>query len=606
MRRHRGIALLCLLFSFALIAAACSSDNKKPTGAGSNGSSAAAGGASSTKTLTRNQGKEGGKLVFGQEQEFTSYNNSASHNGLLANTIILNLVLPQVYITDGQLNQELNTELMKSVTLKSTSPQVVEYVVQPSASWEDGSPIDCKDFYLNWLAQNGKAISSEIDPDTNKPKPIFDAASTTGYENISKVECSPDGKTITTTYDSPFADYTGLFSGSTSLLPAHVLEAKTGIADITKLTEKSPEADLKKAGDFWNTGWDGFDPSTSISGAWYKITSFNKGQDLTLERNTKYYGPRGKLDTIVFKQVPDATQEPTALANGDVQVIYPQVNPDIVANLNKISGITNRVDFGTSFEHLDFNHKDPILQDKAVREAFALGVDTQEIVNKELGPVTDKGEPLGNRMLLTNQDGYKDNRNASDIDYSKSDPDKAKKLLDAAGWSVGSDGVRVKNGQRLSIKIGRRDPNPRRHDIIETVASQLKPVGFEIVEAADPKFNSTLLPAGNFQIALFGWNGTPFLTSNQSIYGAAAGEGQNFNNIDVPGVPDLFKQLSTEFDPAKQKDIANQIDVLLWKDMASLPLFQQPDITAYKNNVKNVSYNGAQGPTWNGFDWSLE
>jgi len=91
-----------------------------------------------------------------------------------------------------------------------------------------------------------------------------------------------DGKTITTTYDKPFADYTGLFAGSTAILPAHVVEAKTGVADITKITETSPEADLKKVGDFWNTGWEGFDPATAVSGAWYKITSFNKGQDLTL------------------------------------------------------------------------------------------------------------------------------------------------------------------------------------------------------------------------------------------------------------------------------------------------------------------------------------
>jgi len=61
-----------------------------------------------------------------------------------------------------------------------------------------------------------------------------------------------------------------------------------------------------------------------------------------------------------------------------------------------------------SFDHLDFNFKNAVLKDKVVRQAFALGVDTQEIVNKELGPVTDKGEPLGNRLLLTNQDGYKD------------------------------------------------------------------------------------------------------------------------------------------------------------------------------------------------------
>jgi len=114
-----------------------------------------------------------------------------------------------------------------------------------------------------------------------------------------------------------------------------------------------------------------------------------------------------------------------------------------------------------------------------------------------------------------------------------------------------------------------------------------------------------LLPAGNFDIALFGWNGTPFLTSNQSIYGANPGEGQNFNNALVPGAPELFAKLASEFDPAKQKDIANQIDVLLWEEAATLPLFQSPDITAFKNTVKNVSYNGAQGPTWNAFDWAL-
>ena len=600
-RRAHVLAVACLVVLMLLTS--CSSDSKT-SGAGSS-ASAATSSSPPSKSFARLPGKEGGKVVFGQEQEYTSYNNSTSSNGLLANTLILNLTLPQVFITDGQLNQELNTELMKTVTLKSTSPQIVEYVIQPNATWQDGVAINCKDFYLNWFSQNGKALSTDIDPDTQKPKPIFDAAATTGYENISKLDCSADGKTVTTTYDTPFADYRSLFSGNMSLLPAHVLEAKTGIADVTKLTPDSPQTELKKAGDFWNTGWDGFDAAADISGAWYKITSFNKGQDLTLERNEKYYGPRGKLDTIVFKQVPDATQEPAALANNDVQVIYPQAGPDIMANLNKDTGATTRVDFGTSFDHLDFNYKDPILQDKVVREAFALGVDTQEIVNKELAPITDKAAPLGNRLLLTNQDGYRDNRATMGNDYRTPDPDKAARLLTDDGWKLGSDGIRVKNGQRLTLKIGRQDPNPRRQSIIETISSQLKPIGFDVQDAPDPKFNSDLLTAGQFQIALFGWVNTPFFTSSQPIYGADPGHGENFSNIRVTGVADLYTKLATTFDPDTQKDIANQIDVLLWNDMASLPLYQQPDITAYKNNIKNVSYNGVQGPTWNAFDWSL-
>ena len=73
----------------------------------------------------------------------------------------------------------------------------------------------------------------------------------------------------------------------------------------------------------------------------------------------------------------------------------------------------------------------------------------------------------------------------------------------------------------------------------------------------------------------------------------------------MAGVPELFEKLATEFDPQTQKDIANEIDALLWDDAATLPLFQSPDITSFRDNVKNVSYNGAQGPTWNAFDWAL-
>ena len=498
----------------------------------------------------------------------------------------------------------LNTELMKSVTVKSKDPQVVEYVVQPNAVWEDGKPIGCSDFYLNWLAQNGKAVSTEIDPETNKPKPIFDTNSTSGYDQVSKLECSPDGKTITLTFSKPYADYKGMFQGTSMMVPAHILEAKTGIADITKVNETSPQDVLKKVGDFWNTGFDGFDPTVAISGAWYKLTSFNKGQDLTLERNEKYYGPPGKLDTIVFKQVPDATQEPTALGNNDVQVIYPQVNPDVIANLNKIADASTSVNFGTNWEHLDFSFRNPILKDKAVRQAFLLGVDVQEIVNKEIGPVTDQGTPLGNRWLLTNQTGFQDNRKTSTLDFSKPDPDKAKQVLEDAGWKAGTDGIRVKDGQKLSIKIGRRDPNPRRHSIIETVASQLRPIGFDIVEAADPTFNATLLPAGNYEIALFGYTGSPFLSNGyDSVY--RTGSGGNFQGYSNPEVDKLLDSLAVEFDPQKQKDIANQIDQKLWEDASSLPLFQSPDILSFRKNVKNVVYNGAQGPTWNAFDWAL-
>ena len=81
---------------------------------------------------------------------------------------------------------------MESVELTSEDPQTVVWKVNPEAAWEDGDPIDCDDFYLQWISSNGvlKAADGEAS--------LFDAAGTTGYEDIESIECSADGKEITT------------------------------------------------------------------------------------------------------------------------------------------------------------------------------------------------------------------------------------------------------------------------------------------------------------------------------------------------------------------------------------------------------------------------
>jgi len=588
------------LFAVSLVAAACSDDKKSDTVGASSGSNAVPGSTSNEK-FQRAPGNPGGSVTFGYEQEFTGFNNGTSANGLAANAEVLNVVLPQPFITNGGLQQLLNTELMDSVELTSTDPQVVEWKIKPNAAWQDGEPIDCSDFYLAWLAQSGTATSTTETDSSGKPTQLFDALSTTGYDSISATECSADGKTVTTRFSKPFADYNALFSGTAPLLPAHILEKQAGVADVTKVTATSP--DVSKVAEFWNTGWDGYNPELDISGAWYSITSFNPGQDLTLTRNPDYYGPRPYLDTIIVKQIADATQQPAALANNDVQVISPQPEPDLVAQVASIPDVTYEVDFGTTFEHLDFQFKNPLFQDIAVRTAFAQCVDTQEIIDKLIAPLSDKAEVLGNRLLLTNQPGYEDNRSSGPVDLTTADPDAAKQTLQTAGWTIGANGVATKNGQPLAFAIGRRDPNPRRHDVIQLVQQQCAPAGFQISEAPDPAFNSDLLPAGQYDVALFAWQQTPQLSANQSIY--QAGGGQNYQNFDDPALTSMFDELNRTFDADKKVELANKIDQELWKQLPTIPLFQFPEMIAYRNNVKNVIYNGPQGVTWNAFDWSV-
>jgi peptide/nickel transport system substrate-binding protein len=537
----------------------------------------------------------GGDVTYASEQEYTGYNNATAETVLFANTLVLNMVQPGPYIVDGSLAYILNEDLVSSVEVTSEDPQVVEYVVQPGAVWEDGEPIDCDDFYLAWIAENGTFTGPDGDDEDTDPDQLFAAASTTGYDQISSVECSEDGKTITTTYSAPFADYQGLFGG---LLPAHVLETASGVADITTLALDDPLAPA--AATFWSSGWDGYDATLALSGAWYRIQAFNPGQNLILERNPKYYGTPGILDTITFLLVPDAEAQPQALANDEVQVITPQPNPDLVAQVAAISGVTSAVEFGTTFEHFDMNLANPILAEFDVRKAFALCLNRQEIVDVTIGPLSDQAAVLNNRIFLANQEGYEDHAG----DYAAQDITQAQSVLEAAGWvDSDGDGIREKDGTKLSFRIGRRDPNERRQTTIQLAKTQCAQAGMEIIEDAAENFNSERLPASDYDIALFAWVGTPLLSSNQSIY--STGAGQNWNSYTNTEVDDLFVQGNAEFDHDARIDLYNQIDQLLWDDLITIPLFQFPDFQANREDIQNVIYNGAYGPTWNANEWSI-
>lgn len=606
MRTSKGSKVAALAVGLALVAAACSSDGDTTATTTGDTTETTTGDTGSTAPETT-EAPSGGTVTYAAEQEYTAYNNATADQVLFANTLVLNLVQPGPFISMPDLTFKLWDDMMVSAEVTSTDPQTIEYVVKPEAVWSDGEPIDCDDFYLAWIAQNGKLTHpnpdytgpGQVDADGNEvPEtlPDFNAAGTTGYEDIDSVTCSDDGKTITTTYSKPYADWQGLFGG---LIPAHIVEADAGIDDITAVDPATSSEQSVAAGEDWSTGFSGFDPAKALSGAWYTISEFNAGSNLILVRNDKFYGKPGNLDSIIFQLVPDATQQPAALQNGDVQVISPQPNADLVAQLAGIDNVTANVEQGLTFEHYDFNQANPHLAKLEVRQALAYCIDREEIVKTLVQPINPDATVLNNRIYVPSAADYKDNSGGLARDVAKS-----KELLEKAGYTLGSDGIYVSaDGQRLSLRLGRRDPNPRRQSTNELFAEQCKEAGIELTDDPAENFNAERLPAGDYDIALFAWVATPFLSSNTSIY--VPDGGQNWNNYKNDSLTGLFDQANSELDPAKRADLMNQIDQVLWDDMATLPLFQFQEMVAYDNTVQNVVFNGPLGVTWNGNEWAI-
>jgi peptide/nickel transport system substrate-binding protein len=614
----RSSTFAALAVSLAFLAGACGGDDD-----GSTDTTTASGGSEPTEETTGgsttegsapdttggSSGESGGSVTYAAEQEYTTYNNGTSDQGLFANTLVINMTLPGPWIVQPDLTVELDDALMVSAEVTSEDPQVVEYVVQENAVWSDGEPIDCDDFQLAYMSQNGKVVKPN--PDYTGPGqtdaegaevaaelPVFNNASSTGYESIEKVECSDDGRTITATFAELYADWQALFGG---LLPAHIVESNAGVDDLTTVDPVVLSPELEQIATFWNEGFVGFDPAIALSGAWYEISEFNAGQNLILKRNEKYYGTPGLLDEIVFLQVPDAEQQPTALANGDVQVISPQPNSDLVNQLKEITGITTTLSQGLTFEHYDFNQANVHLADINVRKAFSLCIDREEIVSTLIAPINPDATVLNNRMYVPQQPDYKDNSGGLKRDVAA-----AKALLEESGYVLGEDGVYAKDGNRLALRLGRRDPNPRRQSTNELVKEQCAEAGFELTDDPSEDMLSTRLPASDYDVILFAWVATPFPSSNTSIYSAPTDGGdQNYNNYVNPELKTKFDAANSELDPAARAEMMNEIDSIIWEDMATLPLFQFQELVANADTVSGVEFNGPQGVTWNANEWAV-
>jgi peptide/nickel transport system substrate-binding protein len=587
-----------IVVGLALVAGACSSD-KKAADSTTPGSGATADSSAPAAA--------GGEAILATEEAAFAYNNGTSTNSNFSNTEVINMVQPGPYIVDESLNYVLWKDLMDSVEVTSTSPQTVVYKINPKAVWSDGVAIDCKDFYLAYMAQNGKV--SIPNPDFTGPGatdkdgnalpetlPVFDAASNTGYDQLKSVTCADDNKTVTAVFDTPFADWKGLFGG---LVPAHIVEEKTGVADITKVDATAASPEIEKIGTFWNTGFDGFDPAIALSGAWYKVDSYTPDKNVVLVRNDKFWGTPANLDTLTIQFITDATAQAAALQNGEIQAMQPQADPGIAATLKAATGVNFAPASGLVFEHYDLNAKNPIFADKAVRSAFAACVDRQDIIDKLVAPVNPDAKPLNSVIFMPQQNGYADR-------FSKTatfDVAASKKLLEGAGWALGSDGFYAKDGKQLTFKISHKGIQ-RRSDTVQNTIASCKEAGFNIVEDSDTKFNAERLPAGDFDVALFAWVGTPTFSAGQPIYSIDGGS--NFQLYANQKVTDQFKVANAELDEAKRLDELKAIDQAILDDVWTIPLFQLPDMPAWSKNLTGPVYNSVSGLTWNSNVWSLK
>jgi peptide/nickel transport system substrate-binding protein len=512
-----------------------------------------------------------GTVVFGADQEPGILNTNIIGGDVFWGGQVVSPVLATTYRVFPDFT--FRPELISKATV-TRKPFSVTYYIKKSAKWNDGRPVTAQDYEFT-----RKTI---MDPNVK-------VLSTIGYEDIVKTRII-NSKTIKFTFKKPFAGWKTLFGQP---LPAHALQGedfnKVWLNDLNNPKTGKPISD---------------GPFYLPAGGW------QRGRQLTLLANPKYWGAKAKLARLVYRFLPDTNTTAEQIRGGEVDVIYPQPQLFLVP-LRHQRGLRTQVGRGPSFEHIDFQtgfrgKGDPLLRNLWMRQAIGYGINRRALVDA-LYTKTDiaPGLPVMNDVFITTQSRYY-KPNWGYLTYNKT---KAENLLKSHGCTKGGDGIYSCGGKRASFSFVWRSGNQLRQLTFEALQAQLKQVGIEIKADDSPNALTQRLPNGDFDIILYAWIGNPDISGLDSIYGCrndATNEAQQNNTGHCNKRADkLLKQANTIFNTAQQAKVTNQAFALIAKDLPTIPLFQKPTYLIYKSKFKGLKENPTnEGPVWNIGKWS--
>jgi peptide/nickel transport system substrate-binding protein len=513
--------------------------------------------------------KDGGSITYASEKNPTNFNTLSSDGNTFDTQVIVNPVFPSTFDAQPDFSVKMNKDLLVSADVTADEPETITYKINPKAVWSDGTPISADDFIYAWTTANGKDAG-------------YSPASTSGYDQIKSVTGSDNGKTVTVVFDKKYSDWKGLFG---PLVPAHFM--------------KTLNADPHKA---YNEGLTG-DQVKKISGGPYIVSTYASNKQVVLTKNSKWWGTPGHLDTIVFRILTDASVEPQALANKEVQIIYPQPQVDLVKQVKGIPGVVADVGFGPIFEHFDFNTTHPFLKDLALRKALFTAIDRDAILQATVKQFSDKAEVLNNRMLVKGQPGYQDNVTSENLGAGKIDD--AKKILTDAGYTgVGSK--LAKDGKAVpALRMRYTEGNKIRQTECELFQAAAAKLGVQVTIQTTDDLGGTL-DSRDFDVIVFAWVGTPFPNSaNGPLYITKGGS--NYPNYSNSVVDAALKDAAVQLDQSKAQEDLNKADLQITKDAVTLPLYQKPTFLAYLDTYGNIHNNSTSvGATYNIAQWGLK
>jgi peptide/nickel transport system substrate-binding protein len=506
---------------------------------------------------------KGGTLVYLEQQPHTNLYPPAG--GFYPNGGILNQITDKLTYQNPD-TLEIEPWIAESWTVNADATEYT-FRIRSGVTFSDGTPLDAYAVARNYdtFGRGNKDLKLPISEVINN------------YDRSEVI----DARTVKFVFRKPSPGFlqgtsvigSGLVSPATLALPYEAL------GDATKIIGSGP----------------------------FVVASETLGRELTLTARKDYnWGPgklshqgRAHLDSIKFIVTPEDSVRIGALLAGQADVIRQiqaydekQVEDEgyrIYAPSTR--GVNNSI---------VFRPDNPLVSDVRVRRALLHAVNTDEIVST----LFSENYPKATSIIAKSAQGY--------VDLSAKlahDLEKAKALLDEAGWTVGAGGLRQKDGKTLELTAYESLPQPQNKETLQLVSQQWAKVGVKLNVLTGDSGSATVnnLDPSKAPVspAMVGRADPDVIKSqyyptNRNVLLQKGGNSDKVAAFVDPKLNTLLDNLASEPDRAKRLAIAGEVQAYVIDQAYAIPIFEEPQAFAAAPYVKGVSFEAVGRPSFYG------
>ena len=520
-------------------------------------------GGGSSNNNTGGTPKKGGHVVEGNFSDVRTF------NSMLSSDTASNQVIGLMF--DGLLNNKKNGDLIgalaQDVPKISSDGMTYTFKLRSGLKWSDGQDITSDDVKFTYALAYDPQYADFASPRRGDLSKYIASIDT------------PDPQTVIIKTTQVYAPFLASHGGY-GILPKHILGGFS--------------AKQLNTADFNN--------APNVSNGAFKFVKWDKGSQVTMARNDSYWAGAPYLDQWIYKVLPNSVAVTDQLKTGEIDI--GPVDPGQFDALTGVSSV-NRIEFPVpSFTFYAYQldpAKSPLFQDKAVRQALLYALNRQQIVDAiffKHGVVANSCEPPTSWA-------YKDKPQVL-IGFDKS---KAESMLDSAGWTKGSDGIRAKGGTKLKFTMITNAGNKQRESMLTYMQQAWHDIGVEATPSLIqfPQLVSQIVDIRTFDMFLVGFNWSndpdeaPLFHSRNTAPGGF--NGAYFKNDQVDKILD---DALVTLDKNKRKQLYSQFQDIMSDQQPAPVLLFNTGIWATNARVQGTdfgTFNQYAARPWNYKVW---